>query len=257
MGQKEDRQEREIEVIRNSAAITIRELAQRLAVSEMTVRRDLRELEKAGTVTMMHAGGAVLNRETPTDRHYSLVDENAVHWEEKQRIGSRAAELIGPGDSVIVDSGSTTEWLARAIRGDLEFRALCFALNIFVELSSRSSCHVVFGGGDLHRETMVCEGPGAYQAVSRFRANTGFFSARGVHPEMGVTCSSSYEVELKRSSMESCLKKILLVDASKLGTVGAAHYGEVEEFDVVITDSRAPAALIGQLRERGLEIVTA
>ena len=136
-----------LQKLQSTRGATIRDLSEELNVSEMTVRRDLEALSAENKVKLIHAAAIpVGGRGFGLHAGFSLADEDADGAEEKMRIGRKAAELIEPGDIVIIDSGATTEWLAHSIPPELQATILCFALNILLEAARGSAREVVFTG---------------------------------------------------------------------------------------------------------------
>ncbi len=244
-----------VESLRESNAASIRELADRLSVSGMTIRRDLEELAGDGIVRLVHAG-AVLAPGGAQDflPRYSLSEAGAERAGEKSRIGREAAAMVSDGEIVIIDSGTTTEWLARSLRPDLRATVICFALNVLLEVHRREGCEVVFGGGVLHRNSLMFEAPENAALVRRHRATRAFISASGASERLGITCVNPYEVATKRAAIDSAQQRVLVVDSSKFGRVQAAFVAELAEFDVVITDSGIPAEYADLLRSRRIEL---
>ena len=244
-----------VDTLRGENGATIRELAGKLAVSGMTIRRDLDELARDGIVRLVHAG-AVLAPEASQDflPRYSLAEAVGERAEQKAAIGRAAAAMVADGAIVIVDSGTTTEWVARSLPAGLQATIICFALNILLEVHRRESCEVVFGGGTLHRDTLMFEGPESPALVRRHRATLAFVSAAGVSDRLGVTCVNPYEVETKRAAIASALLRVLVVDSSKFGRVQAAFVGELSDFDTVVTDGGIPPEFAELLPARGIEL---
>jgi DeoR family deoxyribose operon repressor len=244
-----------IETLQATYSASIRELARKLAVSEMTIRRDLELLARDNIVRLVHSG-AVLNPENlgGLQPKYSLTEAGARMAEEKVRIGRRAASLIEPNDIVIIDSGSTTECLARSIPADLPVTVICFALNVLVEAHRNSACRLVFAGGALHENTLMFESPEGAQLVRRYRANKAFLSASGVSERLGVTCANSYEVETKKAALASSLTRVLLVDSSKFGRIQPAYFAELTDFELIITDSGLAPQTAESIRALGIEL---
>ncbi len=221
----------------------------------MTVRRDLEYLEKKNMVKILH-GGAVL---TPSgspgeERLYVLTQESSINTEEKKKIGMRAASMVQPEDVIIIDAGSTTEWLARHVPDSADVSVLCYSLNVLIELQ-RKSCRITLAGGDFHPPTLVFESPESSALIHRYRASKAFMSARGVNVRLGITCSNAYESELKKAVLNSSLARILLVDSSKFGKVGAAYYADLDDFNTIITDSGIPPEYRSYIENRGIELV--
>jgi DeoR family deoxyribose operon repressor len=234
---------------------TIRELSEMLQVSEMTIRRDLEVLSSDNKVRLVHAGAIPIGgRGCGRDTGYSLADESAGGAGEKMRIGRKASSLIEPGDIVIIDSGVTTEWLAHSIPLELPATILCFALNILLEAARGSARSVVFAGGVLHGDSLVCESAEGVSLVRRYRATKAFLSAEGVSDRLGVTCGDAAETELKKAAIDSSQTRILLADSTKFGRVSPAWFAELTDFDAIITDAGISLEYVEILRELGIAL---
>jgi DeoR family deoxyribose operon repressor len=255
---KQERIQQIVETLRaqDLGVSSIRELAGRLEVSEMTIRRDLELLARENVVRLVHAGAVLVAPEASAPR-YSLAEAGARMSEEKRRIGRRAAALIQPEDIVIVDSGSTTECLVQAIPDGLPLTLLCFSLNVLVAAHRNKECRIVFAGGALHENTLMFESPEGAQLIRRYRANKAFLSASGVNDRLGVTCANSYEVETKKAAIASSLERILVADSSKFGRIHPSHFAELGDFSILVTDAGLPAESAAALRAGGIEVLIA
>jgi DeoR family transcriptional regulator, deoxyribose operon repressor len=235
---------------------SVHELAAALEVSEMTVRRDLELLARDDLVRLFRSGAALTApAERAAEPRYSLTEAGATHVEEKMRIGRAAAALVHPGDIIILDSGSTTECLARSLPADIDATVICFALNLLVEANKRKSCRLVFAGGALHENTLMFESPESVQLIRRYRANTAFMSASGASERLGVTCANTYEVDTKKAALASSLRRVLLADSSKFGTIRPAHFAELGDFDLVITDTGLPEEVAERIRALRVDLM--
>jgi len=217
----------------------IKDLSKRLEVSEMTVRRDLRELSKENIVTLI-SGGAVLKRNSPVDTNeekYLIQTAESLMLEEKIKISRKAASLVDPNDVIIIDTGSTTENLPKFIPENIPLTVICYTLNILFNVYENKNWKLVFPGGYFHNNTLMFESPEGIEVIKRIRANKAFISAAGVSEKLGVTCATDYEKETKKAVIESSDTKILLVDSSKFGKIKISHFAELTDFDIVITDS--------------------
>ena len=242
-----------VEILQNQNAATLAELAGELSVSEMTIRRDLNLLAQDNIVKVLHSG-AVLNPGSVGSSRYSLTEAGALKREMKTAIGMRAASLLEEGDIIIIDGGSTTEYLAQSIPETLQLTVLCWALNILVEVHRRETCSLMFAGGNLHENSLVFESPEGIELVNRYRANKAFLSASGVSEKLGVTCTNAYEVEMKKAAIRSSLERILLVDSSKFGTIQPAYFADLREITAVVTDSGIPTEYAEHIRSLGIAL---
>jgi DeoR family deoxyribose operon repressor len=254
---RSDRLTKIINTLKLNNGMSIRDLADKLGVSHMTVRRDLSLLEEESTVKLMH-GAAVLNpagRIAGTVRPYTLSSEGARQTDEKRRIGEKAASLIVEGDVIVIDSGSTTEHLARSLPDPLGMTVLCYALNILVEVYRKRECRLIFAGGYFHDNTLMFESSEGVDLIRQNRATKAFISASGISEKLGVTCGNPYEVDTKKAVMASSLTKILLADSSKLGKIHAAYFADLAEFDMLITDTGLSAEFQEMLQSRQIEVM--
>jgi len=257
---KPERIQRIVETLRSQAAgvSSIRELAGRLDVSEMTIRRDLELLASDNVVRLLHAGAVLVTPAAEASPpRYSLSEAGSHMAEEKRRIGRKAASLIRPQDIVIIDSGSTTESLVNAIPDGLPLTLICFSLNILVAAHRNKECRIVFAGGVLHENTLMFESPEGAQLIGRYRANKAFLSASGVSDRLGVTCANSYEVETKKAAIASSLERILVADSSKFGRIHPSHFAELRDFSTLVTDAVLPAENAEFIRGNGIELLLA
>ncbi len=233
-----DRQNVIMQTLQISKAASVQELSRQLNVSHMTIRRDLASLEESEKVKVFH-GSVILHPKSDTrenESYYSLIAAGAEHPEQKRRIGQLAASLIEPEDTLLIDVGSTTEYLAKYLPEDFPYTVLCFSLNVVSETVRRRNCKTVFGGGTYHENTLMFEGPGSLEMIRNFRATKAFISASGANSQYGVTCMNAYERETKKAILQSSMKKILLVDSSKFGVIRSDYFAELSDFDEVVTD---------------------
>ncbi len=257
MKKRRERTTRIINELLLESAIGIHELSSMLGVSEMTVRRDLKKLEEENIIRLVH-GVAILNptsRPGETGKHYHITEEESVRAEEKKRIGRRAADLLEPNDIIIVDSGSTTNYLASSIPTDQSITLLCFALNILIEAHRKPKCKIVFAGGYLHEDTLMFESSEGTSLIKRFRATKAFISASGIDLTLGVTCSNSYEIEAKEASIQSAKKRILLADSSKFGKIRSAYFADLKDFNTIVTDTGIDAEYADAITSMGIELI--
>ena len=235
---------------------SIKELSKKLEVSEMTVRRDLRELSKSNIVTLI-PGGAILKKNPPIDKDeekYLIQAAESLMLEEKIKISRKAASLIEPNDVIVIDTGSTTENLSKFIPENMPLTVICYALNILFNVYENKNWKLIFPGGYFHGDTLMLESPEGIEMIKRIRANKAFISAAGVSEKLGVTCATAYEKETKRAVIESSDKKILLVDSTKFGKIKISHFADLTDFDIVITDSGISKEFVNIIKNIGIKL---
>lgn len=242
MSKKNDRINQLIEIIKSKNGASVKELAKLLAVSEMTIRRDLKILEKDNIINNVY-GAAIYNpanKQDPSGSTYDLTNAQTTLDKEKRNIGAFAASLIDTNDIVVIDTGSTTEMLAENIDDQLEATILCYNANILDSLRTKENLSLIFSGGKFHPKTQMVESAEGNALISSMRFTKAFVSAAGVHSNLGVTCAYHYEISTKKAIMQSSVQKILLMDSSKFDQVKPAYFADITDFDIIITDNAIP-----------------
>ncbi len=236
--------------------VSIKELSKRLEVSEMTIRRDLRELFKSNIVTLI-PGGAILKKNPPMDKDeekYLIQAAESLMLEEKIKISRKAASLIEPNDVIVIDTGSTTENLPKFIPENMPLTIICYTLNILFNVYENKNWKLIFPGGYFHNNTLMFESPEGIGIIKRIRANKAFISAAGVSEKLGVTCATDYEKETKRAVIDSSDVKILLVDSTKFGKIKISHFADLTDFDIIITDTGISKEFVNIIKNIGIKL---
>jgi DeoR family transcriptional regulator, aga operon transcriptional repressor len=247
----EERRRRIRELLREEGRVTVDALAARFGISLVTIRADLSILESAGALTRTH-GGAL----SVPDADQSLDVKQLQHRAEKQRIAAAAADLIRDGETLILDSGTTTAQLARRIR-TLELKSINVitnALNIAALLIDVPSVRLIVPGGILRRESNSLSGPMAETALSTLRANRLYLGADGVDPQIGVMTPHLAEAELNAKMIGISQQVVVVADSSKFARRNISLIARVEQLHMLITDRAAPHDAVEQLRQRGVEV---
>jgi len=235
---------------------SIKELSKKLEVSEMTIRRDIRELSENNVVTLI-PGGAILKRNPPMEideEKYLIQTAESLMLEEKLKISRKAASLIDPNDVIIIDTGSTTENLPKFIPENMPLTVICYALNILFNVYENKNWKLVFPGGYFHSNTLMFESTEGIEIIKKIRANKAFISAAGVSEKLGVTCATAYEKETKKAVIESSDVKILLVDSTKFGKIKISHFADLTDFDIIITDTGISKEFVEIIKNIGIKL---
>lgn len=256
---KGDRRKRKLmEIVKREGAVSVVELAEALGVSYMTIKRDTGDLEERKLLEVIN-GVAVYNRDLVFDAEgsYSLARAGTAMTEEKDRIGLRAAALIEDNDTIIVDSGTTTEFLVRHLPDDIRVTILCYCMNVLAEVYKRNNCRLIFAGGYFHKNSLMFESPEGLALIKRTRAAKAFVTASGVNAELGATSDNYYEAPVKRAIIESSQKRVLLADSSKFGLVKSSYFADLAEFDAIVSDAGLPRGFSKTCKTIGVELLLA
>lgn len=244
-----------LEVLHRDGRLQVRKLAEHFGVSSVTIRTDLEYLEQRGLLRRTR-GGAV---PAETKRfELPLEETRQVHAREKERIGHHAAALVRDGETIILDVGSTTTELAKALSPSLRnVVVITSGLNIALLLESHPGITVIVTGGTLRPLQHSLVNPYGTLLLQEINADKAFIGCNGVHPDKGFTNTNLQEAEIKRAMMEAARETIVLADHSKLMQVAAARIGPLEAAHLLITDRKAKSEDLQALRQRGLEVVLA
>ena len=251
----EERRRLIIEYVESNGRATVEELAARFGTSTVTIRNDLETLARNGAIARSH-GGALPATQTATNDVPLNIKETRSH-PQKLRIGQAAAKLIKDGETIILDSGSTTVEIARQIR-QMKFESLTVvtnALNIALELAGLPNIRVMMLGGLLRPTSYSLVGPDAEQALSRISADKLFLGVDGVDPLVGVTTPDPLEASLNALMIRASRETIAVFDASKLGQRSLSVITPISTLNAVITDNSAPEEMVEALQSAGVKVM--
>ena len=229
-------------ILLKKTSVSFSELAQEFGVSEMTIRRDTGALVDTGQVIRV-PGGVRIARGFPAEK--SFLEREQRMSAQKNKIGELAASLVRDGEAIVLDSGTTTLYIARHLR-ERRCTIFTFSLAALVELAESSSVRVEVIGG-VYR-------PGSHDFVSiavgetlgSIRADKVFFGAAALSPGSGAMVN---DPEMQRALLKSGRERILVVDSSKFGQEALYRFCDLNSCDLIITDADAPAGEIDKLRE--------
>ena len=254
----EVRQERIAKVVSEFGFVRVRELSDRFGVSEVTLRSDLDTLERRGLLRRVH-GGAMAGGDTRVERTFEEAAEALSA--EKASIGRAAVNLMSSGESVIIDVGTTTTAMARALVAETslgDITVITNSLTIALEVERGAPrLNVIVTGGTLRPKQHSLVNPLGSAFFSQLRVSTLFLGCNGIDPNHGVTNINLPEAEMKRAMVAASQRIIVLADSSKLGAIALANVCPIDLVDVLVTDRSAPVDLCAELRARGVQVVIA
>jgi DeoR family transcriptional regulator of aga operon len=247
-----ERRHRIVELLREHGKVTVEALAVRFATSAVTIRTDLAALEAGGALERTH-GGALLRQD---DDDQPINVKRTLHHAEKVRIAKAAAALIKDGETVILDSGTTTAEIAKQIRR-LEVQSINVitnALNIAALLADVPAVRLIMPGGILRPESNSLSGHMAEAALANLQADRLFLGADGLDPERGVMTPHLPEAQLNAKMIEISRQVIAVADSSKLMRRNISLIARVEQLHMLITDTGANPDVVAELQRRGVEV---
>jgi DeoR/GlpR family transcriptional regulator of sugar metabolism len=240
-------------LIRDSGVIRIEELCRQLGVSPATVRRDLDQLERAGTIRRVHGGAVSIDSRLDEP----LFDDKASRAaKEKYRIAKAALPFVADGDTVYLDGGSTVLELARLLRERGNVTVVTNSLRAAHELAGRGP-RLIFIGGELRRVSQTVVGPITRLTLQELHLDKAFMGTIGLSLKEGLTTTDPSEAFTKELVMRQAKQVIVLADSSKAGKVAFARAGNLDDVDVLITDRRVDRVFAKELNKKGIKLVRA
>jgi DeoR family transcriptional regulator of aga operon len=250
----EERRTQIMQIVRTAGRVKVNELASRFSTSAVTIRNDLNELHQRGMVLRSH-GGAVLPdtilRESPV---HERLNANS---DEKRRIGARAAMLINDGETIILDSGTTTLEIARQIKRKQGLHIITNGVNIAAELLDARDVQTFIIGGTVRGESASVSGRFSEEMFDQFSADKLFLSGAGCDLEFGVSGANLEETMVNRAMMRIAREIILVADASKFSKRSMTRIAPFAEIDTVISDTKLSEEVQEKLRLLGCNLILA
>lgn len=228
------------------------DLSQQLGISRITIRKDLEHLQAKGLVQRTHGGALALQSGALFDP--SLVQKEKLHQEEKQRIADAAMKLVTEGQCIILDSGTTTSALARALRKFSRLTVITNAVNIAAELSN-TDFEVILTGGTLRKNSFSLVGPPAEDHLSDMHADILFLGVDGFDPKIGVTTPNVLESRVNRAMIRASRIVVVVCDSTKFERSSLALIAPTAEVDIVITDVNLAPEYALALEKSGINVI--
>jgi len=234
--------------LQGEASITV--LADLYGTSEMTIRRDLDYLEGEGLARRARGGAIFLN-----GRAYEppIHQRAGVEAAAKSAIGAAAAVMVQDSETIILDIGTTTAAMAKALRDDVEVTVVTSSLLIANELATRARVRTILTGGTVRPGELSLVGPRAQEAFAQYHCDTVYLGVAAVALE-GLTEYNEDDAHVKRAAIASARRVVVLADATKLGRVTFCAVAPLAEVDVLITDAAHDHEVVRAARAMGLDV---
>ncbi len=246
----EERRRNILELLRQRGRVSVKALSEQLHVSAVTIRQDLRALEREGLLERTY-GGAVQRTSPPvSEPAFDLRRERSPA--EKIAIGQAAAALVQDGYSVALDASTTAYAITPYLKRFYGLTIVTNSLIIAQQFLDAPRTRVILPGGRLRRDSISIVGNPS--SLPHINLNLGFFSASGLSLETGATDINPDEVEMKRALIARCVLPVIVVDSSKWGQIAPYTYLPGHELKHVITTTKAPPGHVGALRQAGIRV---
>jgi DeoR/GlpR family transcriptional regulator of sugar metabolism len=253
-----DRRRMIVELVQESGSKTVAELCDLFDVSEMTIRRDLRDLDREGVLRRVH-GGAVSSLGRSYEPPYAM--RSTRNSEIKRAIGRSAVELIVDGDSIALDVGTTTLEIAQALQGKHNLTIITASLpianQILSNLSLTSEVRLILTGGIVRSGELSMIGSIAAQTYADYHVDKAFIGVGGMSEETGLTEYNLEDAMVKKQMIRNAHQCIVVADSTKIGQTTFVSIAPLSTVDTLITDSQIPAAAQRRFESLGIEVIVA
>jgi len=243
-----------LEKLEGDGQVFVNILSKHFEVSEVTIRNDLLQLEKKQMLIRARGGAIKANR---VGIDYELSKKHKLNLEKKQKIGKKAAGLIEDGDTVIIDSGTTTMEMTKYISQDYRLTVITNALNIANQLVHNQNKEVIIPGGFLRKESLSLVGTPAEKSFKSFLSDKLFLGVDGLDIEFGLMTPNIEEAHLNQTMIEISQQVIVLADSSKFFKRSLAIICPISKINTLVTDEGIPPHFKANLEKMGIEVIIA
>lgn len=249
----EERQNKILEMLKLREKVLVNELCEEFSVSTATIRNDLNQLEKAGLLKRTHGGAMSATKATfePTSSEKLLKN-----YDKKQRIAECASKFIENGDTVAIDTGTTTYCLAELLLGKKNVTVVTTDIKIATLLESAEGISVVLAGGMLRKGFSCTIGAVTNSILSSFNVDKVFIASNAVSDSGDICTPDIEQAKVKQTLISMGSQVFLLADSSKFESHSFARFGNISEVDTVITDSGIDPKKIKHFRSSGATFLT-
>ncbi|QHT70655.1 DeoR/GlpR transcriptional regulator [Rhodocytophaga rosea] len=248
------RRDKILELLKEDGSAKVVDLAKLFKVTEVTIRQDLEKLENDGLVLREH-GGAFLKNVEDQVRTFSLAHQDNMG--KKELIAKKCLEFIESGDTIILDSGSTTTEIAKKLRGMKNLTVITNAVNIALLLGAQPGIDVIVTGGEFKPPTLSLTGQKAADFFKGLNVQKLFLATAGISLKSGLTYPSISDLVVKKAMIDAADTTYLVADSTKIGKSAFASLGALSLIDYIITDSGIEDKHKQLLKEHEIELIIA
>jgi DeoR family transcriptional regulator, aga operon transcriptional repressor len=247
----EERRREILAVLHRDGRVLVKDLARHFHISQITIRKDLEFLDGQGVIQRTHGGALPVQAGALLDP--SLRDKEKLHRKQKTQIAAAAVRLVEEGQSVLLDSGTTTTAIARSLKDMAQLTVITNAINIAAELAG-THIEVILTGGMLRKNSFSLVGPLAERTLRQLSADILFLGVDGFDTKAGLFTPNLLESEVNRAMVEIARRTIAVCDSSKFGRRSLCNIMPVSAVHEVITDRQIPKSDLSALREAGVKV---
>lgn len=249
--QRDIRIKKLLQHIKKTNRLHLKEAANYLNVSEMTIRRDL---SKPSPVVLL-GGYIVIDPHINPVTSYFVAEQKSRNIEGKRHVGQLAAAMINTHDMVFFDCGTTSPYVIEAISDDLIFTGICCSLNTFLALQEKPHCRVILCGGEFKQNNASFIPLSHYNILNHICPDKAFISAAGISLDHGITCFNLEETLIKNQVINASQQNILIIDNTKFDKVRPAKFGKLTKINTVVTNEAPSNKYIQYFSQNNIQLI--
>lgn len=244
-----------LQILKQNSQISVIELSQKFGVSEVTIRKDL-NLLKSRNLLVRTRGGAILHETRRDDDDTNIRFKKLAHYREKKAIGRAAANLIKEGDTIIIDSGTTTFQVARNLHKFKDLTILTNALNVAQEVLAYKRFNVILLGGNIRSASESVVGALAESNLKMFYCDKLFLGVDSFSIDNGLSTPNVEEANINQIMISRSKEVIAVFDSSKVNKRALAFISDLDKINTVVTDESLDKSTKNQLKGMDIEVIT-
>ncbi len=239
-----------LEKLQAEGQVQSKALSMLFTVSEDTIRRDLRELAAEGCLQRVH-GGALPSSSAIAP----FAERQSLKMDAKKRVARKGAQLISPGQVVIIDGGTTTSELITFLPSDLNITVVTHSPGIALGLVNHPAIEVILIGGRLYKHSIVTVGAAAIEGIGNIHADLFFMGVTGIHPDTGLTTGDFEEACIKRAFSGRAAETVVLASPEKINSASSFVIGDLSLVNTIVVEDDTDKAWINAITGKGVSVV--
>lgn len=246
-----ERHDQIVKLLTENGSVRVTDLSKMFNLTEETIRRDLEKLEHSGKLMRSH-GGAVPLQEEKGDLPY--LEREMMNVKEKMKIAKMALPFINEGDTILLDTSSTSGFLAKQLP-NIPLTVITNSIRIVIDLAQKKNIHVICAGGNLSSKSLSFLGPLTIQSLDNYHADKAFISCKALDVSWGLSDSNDMQAMVKKKMLETADVNYLLVDYSKIGKKATSFVADFTNVHYLITDESTNESYLKELGAENIEII--
>lgn len=249
----ETRRDKILELLHQNGKVKVSDLSELFSISEVTIRNDLTDLESEGLLDRVHGGAISSNR---LYRNLSYNERTSKNTEQKKKIAKEVASHIKDGETIMINSGTTTHFIAKELINLRNINIVTNSITIAMELANRPNINLILLGGNVNADYSFTFGDDAIAQLERYKADKLILSVDGVSSENGISTYHYLESRLNQIMIERANNTYVVADSSKIGKESFSFIASINKVSYLITDETENTKNIASIIKSGVDVIT-